>query len=58
MKLVFSENFWHWIQCWGYYDLIQQALGDETDFTKPHTMRVIEKFLVDCSEAVSKRYTR
>lgn len=35
-----------------------QALGDETDFTKPHTMRVIEKFLVDCSEAVSTRYTR
>ncbi|XP_020616495.1 E3 ubiquitin-protein ligase RNF213-like [Orbicella faveolata] len=34
-----------------------KALGDETDFTKPHTMRVIEKFLVDCSEAVSKRYT-
>ncbi|XP_068694638.1 E3 ubiquitin-protein ligase rnf213-alpha-like [Montipora foliosa] len=34
-----------------------KALGDETDFTKPDTMRVIEKFLVDCSEAVSKRYT-
>ncbi|XP_022783821.1 E3 ubiquitin-protein ligase rnf213-alpha-like [Stylophora pistillata] len=34
-----------------------KALGDETDFTKPQTMRVIEKFLVDCSEAVSKRYT-
>ncbi|XP_078381354.1 E3 ubiquitin-protein ligase rnf213-alpha-like isoform X3 [Oculina patagonica] len=34
-----------------------KALGDETDFTKPHTMQVIEKFLVDCSEAVSKRYT-
>ena len=35
-----------------------QALGDETDFSKPDTIRVIEKFLVDCSEAVSKRYTR
>ena len=35
-----------------------QALGEDTDFAKPHTMRVIEKFLVDCSEAVSKRYTR
>ncbi|PFX29705.1 E3 ubiquitin-protein ligase RNF213 [Stylophora pistillata] len=35
-----------------------KALGDETDFTKPQTMRVIEKFLVDCSEVVSKRYTR
>ncbi|XP_068694646.1 E3 ubiquitin-protein ligase rnf213-alpha-like isoform X2 [Montipora foliosa] len=34
-----------------------KALGVETDFTKPDTMRVIEKFLVDCSEAVSKRYT-
>ena len=36
----------------------KQALGDEADFAKPQTMRVIEKFLVDCSEAVSKRYTR
>ena len=35
-----------------------QALGDETDFSRPDTIRVIEKFLVDCSEAVSKRYTR
>ena len=35
-----------------------QALGEDADFAKPHTMRVIEKFLVDCSEAVSKRYTR
>ncbi|KAK2555497.1 E3 ubiquitin-protein ligase rnf213-alpha [Acropora cervicornis] len=34
-----------------------KALGDETDFSKPDTIRVIEKFLVDCSEAVSKRYT-
>ena len=65
MNMAFNETFENWIQCWGLYDLIQQskkpslqALGDETDFTKPHTMRVIEKFLVDCSEAVSKRYTR
>ena len=33
-----------------------QALGDETDFSKPDAIRVIEKFLVDCSEAVSKRW--
>lgn len=35
-----------------------QALGDETDFSKPEAIRVIEKFLVHCSEAVSKRCIR
>ena len=35
-----------------------QALGDETDFSKPETIRVIETFLVHCSEAVSKRCIR
>ena len=38
--------------------LYLQALGEDTDFAKPHTMRVIEKFLFYCSEAVSIRYTR
>ena len=38
--------------------LYLQALGEDTDFAKPHTMRVIEKFLFDCSETVSKRCPR
>lgn len=46
------------------WDLVQsppnfaQVLGDETDFTKPNTIRGIERFLVNCSEAVSKVYSR
>ncbi|XP_067056125.1 E3 ubiquitin-protein ligase rnf213-alpha-like isoform X2 [Acropora muricata] len=35
-----------------------KALGDETDFSKPEAIRVIEKFLMHCSEAVNKRCIR
>ena len=54
---------WYTMECsyhsWQYFlYYFSQALGDETDFTQPRTMRVIVRFLNNCSEAVSQRHNR